>query len=70
MVKIPEIPHWRAIRVFKKIGFKVKRQGRHISMVRGEEIIIIPRANPINVFTLKGIIKDAGLTVEKFKKLL
>ena len=70
MVKIPEISHWRAIRAFERIGFKIKHQGKHISMVRGEEIIIIPRANPINVFTLKGIIKDAGLTVEEFKKLL
>jgi len=36
----------------------------------GERIIIIPRANPINAFTMGGIIKDAGMTVEEFKKLL
>jgi len=39
-------------------------------MTDGERIIIIPRAKPINVFTMGGIIKDAGLTVEEFKKLL
>jgi hypothetical protein len=31
---------------------------------------VIPRANPIDAFTMGGIIKDAGLTIEEFKKLL
>jgi len=39
-------------------------------MTNGERIIVIPRANPINAFTMGGIIKDAGLTVEEFKELL
>jgi len=39
-------------------------------MTDGERIIIIPRANPVNAFTMGGIIKDAGMTVEEFKKLL
>ncbi len=39
-------------------------------MSDGRRIIIIPRANPINAFTMAGIIKDAGLTIEEFKKLL
>jgi hypothetical protein len=32
--------------------------------------IIIPRANPVDAFTLGGIIQDAGLTIEEFKNLL
>ncbi len=39
-------------------------------MTDGERIIVIPRANLINAFTMGGIIKDAGMTVEEFKKLL
>lgn len=39
-------------------------------MVKGEKTIIIPRANPINAYTMAGIIKDAGLTIEEFKQLL
>ncbi len=46
------------------------REGKHISMTNGERIIIIPRANPVNAYTMGGIIKDAGLTVEDFKELL
>jgi hypothetical protein len=33
-------------------------------------IIVIPRNNPINGYTMAGIIKDAGLTIEQFKQLL
>lgn len=70
MAKLPGVPHRRAVRAFEKAGFWVLREGRHISMTNGERIIIIPRANPINAFTMGGIIKDAGMTVEEFRKLL
>ncbi len=70
MPKLPGINHKEAVRAFKKAGFRVIREGKHISMSDGRRIIIIPRANPINAFTMAGIIKDAGLTIEEFKKLL
>lgn len=69
MPKLPGIPHQRAVRALEKAGFRVVRQGKHISMTDGERIFTIPRANPINAFTMGGIIKDAGLTVEEFKEL-
>ncbi len=70
MPKFPGVSHRRAVKAFNKAGFWVLRQGKHISMTNGDRIITIPRANPINAFTMGGIIKDAGLTVEEFKKLL
>jgi predicted RNA binding protein YcfA (HicA-like mRNA interferase family) len=70
MPKLPGILHQRAIKAFEKAGFHIVRQGKHISMTNGERIIIIPRNDPINAFTMAGIIKDAGLTIEEFKKLL
>jgi len=39
-------------------------------MTNGERIITIPGANPVDAFTMGGIVKDAGLTIEEFKKLL
>ncbi len=39
-------------------------------MSDGNRIIVIPRANPVNAYTMGGIIKDAGLTIDEFKKLL
>ncbi len=70
MPKLPGISHRRAVKAFEKAGFWVVREGKHISMTNGERIITIPRANPVNAYTMGGIIKDAGLTVEAFKKLL
>ena len=70
MPKLPGLSHRRAVRAFEKAGFWVVRKGKHISMTEGKRIIVIPRANPINTFTMGGIIKDAGMTIEEFKKLL
>ncbi|MCL5773450.1 MAG: type II toxin-antitoxin system HicA family toxin [Firmicutes bacterium] len=70
MPSLPNIKHRRAVKAFKKAGFWIIRQGKHIIMTNGERIITIPRANPINVFTMAGIVRDAGLSVEEFKKLL
>lgn len=70
MPKLPGISHQRAIKAFQKAGFWVVRQGKHISMTNGDRIIVIPRANPVDAFTMGGIIRDAGLTIEEFKNLL
>jgi hypothetical protein len=39
-------------------------------MSDGQRFLTIPRKNPVNAFTMGGIFKDAGLTIEQFKKLL
>ncbi len=39
-------------------------------MSNGIRILTIPRHNPVNAFTMGGIVRDAGLSVEEFKKLL
>lgn len=70
MPKIPGINHLDAVRALEKIGFRVARQGKHLVMTDGTRILTIPRHNPINAFTLGGIVRDAGLTIEQFKALL
>ena len=70
MPRLPGVNHQQAVKAFKKAGFWVARQGRHVTMTDGEHIITIPRANPINAFTMAGIVKDAGLSIRDFKKLL
>lgn len=39
-------------------------------MSDGKSILVIPRANPVDAYTMGGVIRDAGLTIEEFKKLL
>lgn len=70
MPKIPGVDHLDAVRALEKAGFKVVRQGGHIVMSNGARILTIPRHNPVNAFTLGGIVRDAGLTPEQFRALL
>ena len=58
------------MRALEKSGFAVVRQGKHIVMSDGIRILTIPRHNPVNAFTLGGIVRDAGLTIEQFRALL
>ena len=39
-------------------------------MSDGTRILTIPRHNPVNSFTMGGIVRDAGLTIEAFRTLL
>ncbi len=55
MPKLPGINHKRAVKVLEKAEFRITRQTKHITMTNGERILTIPRANPINSFTMAGI---------------
>jgi len=68
--KVPGINHRDAIGALEKAGFRIARQGKHVVMTDGTRIITIPRNDPINAFTMGGIVRDAGLTVEEFRRLL
>jgi predicted RNA binding protein YcfA (HicA-like mRNA interferase family) len=68
--KLPGVNHLRAVAALEKAGFRVLRQGAHIIMTDGSRILTIPRHNPVNALTMGGIVRDAGLNLEEFQKLL
>jgi predicted RNA binding protein YcfA (HicA-like mRNA interferase family) len=70
MPKLPGVRHQDAVRVFEKLGYRVIRQGGHIVMSNGETRLIIPRANPVDPYTMGSIARDAGMTPDEFRKLL
>ena len=70
MPKIQGVNHRRAVKALKKDGFTVVREGKHIVMSDGRRILTIPRANPVNAFTMGGIVRDAGLSEAEFRQLL
>jgi predicted RNA binding protein YcfA (HicA-like mRNA interferase family) len=70
MPRIPGIQWEQAIRVFRKIGFRTLREGKHTVMSNGLIRLTIPRNNPIDAFTMGAIARDAGLTPEEFRKFL
>jgi predicted RNA binding protein YcfA (HicA-like mRNA interferase family) len=69
MPKLPGVRHQDAIRVFEKLGYRIIRQGGHIVMSNGETRLIIPRANPIDPYTMGSIARDAGLAPDEFRRL-
>jgi predicted RNA binding protein YcfA (HicA-like mRNA interferase family) len=62
MPELPGINHERAVKAFKKAGFWIARQGKHITMTDGERIITIPRINPVNAFTMAGIERRSDMS--------
>jgi predicted RNA binding protein YcfA (HicA-like mRNA interferase family) len=68
--RLPGISHQNAVRALERVGFRVLRQGKHVVLSDGSRILTVPRANPINAFTMGGIVRDAGLTIEEFRRLL
>jgi predicted RNA binding protein YcfA (HicA-like mRNA interferase family) len=70
MPKLPGVNHQHAIRALEKAGFRIVRQGKHTVMSDGVRLLTLPRHNPVNAFTMGGIVRDAGLTIEEFRELL
>ena len=70
MPKIPGVNHRDAVRAREKAGFRVVRQGKHVVMTDGSRILTIPRHNPVNAYTMGGIVRDAGLSEQQFRAFL
>ncbi|MDP3993564.1 MAG: type II toxin-antitoxin system HicA family toxin [Candidatus Doudnabacteria bacterium] len=62
----------RAIKAFTKAGFWMSKShgAKHIGLTNGKRKITIPRHPRLNPYTLKAIIRDAGLTDQEFQELL
>ena len=60
----------RVVQALSKVGFRIIRQGKHIGMSDGTHYLTIPRHKRVNPYTLRGIIRDAGLTEEEFETLI
>ena len=71
MPKLPGINHLQAVRALEKANFRIIRQGKkHIVMSDGTRFLTIPRSNPVNAFTMGGIVHDAALSIQEFQQLL
>ena len=73
--KLPRITSKEVIRALKRAGFAEWRQrGSHLHLKRLSDntrvTIPVHRGRTIPPGTLRGIIRDAGLTVEEFVDLL
>jgi len=71
-VKIPrDVKGTEAVRALKRLGFVTLRQtGSHLIMRREQVTLVVPQHKPIKPGTLKGVIDQAGLTLEEFVQQL
>lgn len=67
MPDLPSISGKEAIKVFKRLGFAVVRQrGSHVVLRKESSGCVIPLHKSLAKGTLRGAIKQAGLSVEIF----
>ncbi len=73
MSKLPVVSARECVKALEQIGFEVSRQtGSHINMRRDDPYckVVVPNHSEIKKGTLRSIIRDAGLTVDKFIELV
>jgi predicted RNA binding protein YcfA (HicA-like mRNA interferase family) len=73
MTKPPVLSGKKIVKAFEKAAFyRVRQKGSHIKIRNDARQItlIIPDHKEVDRWTLKGIIRDADLTVEEFIRLL
>ncbi len=73
-MKLPVVSGTDTIKAFAKLGYYIHHQtGSHIILKKDAPLptrLVIPKHKELRKGTLRGIIKDAGLEVDEFIKLL
>jgi len=60
-----------AVKALRRLGFESIRQtGSHHIMRRGGKTVVVPQHKPIKPGTLRGMLDQAGVTLEAFADAL
>jgi len=73
MSKLPQASGAEVVKTLEKAGFSVRRQqGSHIILRRDDPFAqtVVPNHRQIDRGTLRAILRQTGLSVEEFVKLL
>jgi predicted RNA binding protein YcfA (HicA-like mRNA interferase family) len=73
MSKLPRLSGQECIRALEKLGFELKRQeGSHVILRRTEPFVqvVVPNHKELDRGTLRAIIRQAGLSIDEFVKIL
>ena len=71
MPRLPVFPGQRQIRAVERLGFtQVRQRGSHVVLKRVQQDMVagcvIPLHHELAIGTLRGILKQAGVTTEEF----
>jgi predicted RNA binding protein YcfA (HicA-like mRNA interferase family) len=68
MPKYPDVSGDEAVKALKRLGFVFLRQkGSHAILRRGSRGCVVPMHREISRPTLKGVLEQAGVTLEEFQ---
>jgi predicted RNA binding protein YcfA (HicA-like mRNA interferase family) len=73
MSKLPRISGRDCVKTLEKAGFQFKRQeGSHIILRRNDPFaqVVVPEHKELDRGTLRAIIRQSGLSVDEFVKLI
>ena len=71
MPNLPGISGRKAVRALERLGFVfVRQQGSHAILRRKDRGCVVPMHREINPWTLNGVLKQAGVESDDFRKAL
>jgi predicted RNA binding protein YcfA (HicA-like mRNA interferase family) len=71
-MKVPrDVTGTEAVRALRRLGYESLRQtGSHHIMRRADKTVVVPQHKPIKPGTLRGMLDQAGVTLEAFIEAL
>ena len=71
MPKLPHISGAQAVKALERLGFVVVRQsGSHIILRKGSGGCVVPNHKEVKVGTLAGVLRQAGVSIDEFMRVL
>ena len=71
MPKLPSVSGDEAVKALQRLGFVFLRQRRsHAILRRGSQGCVVPMHREISQGTLRGLLKQAGVTEDEFRAAL
>jgi predicted RNA binding protein YcfA (HicA-like mRNA interferase family) len=71
-MNLPLLSGRQVLKTLERLGFvEVHRKGSHVKMRHADgRVIVFPFHDEVDRFTLKGALRDAGVSVEEFLEQL
>ena len=67
MPKLPCVSRQKVVRAPVRLGFERRRQrGSHLVMRRGSAVCVVPMHREVDQGTLRGVLRQAGVSEEQF----
>jgi predicted RNA binding protein YcfA (HicA-like mRNA interferase family) len=69
--KLPCVSGQKVARALERMGFERRRQrGSHLVMRRGSAVCVVPMHREVDQGTLRGVLRQAGVSEEGFVRAL